>query len=64
MLSILTSFFVGLLVAMLLISYGTGLNYENEIKRDVLVQELVEENKKYKDFVDKQFNELNETNWS
>ena len=48
MLSILTSFFVGLLVAMLLISYGTGLNYENEIKRDVLVQELLEENRKYK----------------
>ena len=64
MLSILTSFFVGLLVAMLLISYGTGLNYENEIKRDVLVQELLEENKKYKDFVDKQFNELNGTDWS
>lgn len=60
----LIGFMIGSIFTMLVGSYAMSLGYENEIKKDVLVQELVEENKKYKDFVDKQFNELNGTDWS
>ena len=45
--NLLIGFFVGSLFTMLVIGYATGLSYENEIKKDVLVQELLEENRKY-----------------
>ena len=60
----LIGFMIGSIFTMLVGSYAISLSYENEIKKDVLVQELLHENKKYKDFVDKQFNELNGTDWS
>lgn len=39
--NLLIGFFVGSLFTMLVIGYATGLSYENEIKKDVLVQELI-----------------------
>lgn len=64
MINLLIGFMIGVIFTLLVGSYAISLSYENEIKKDVLVEELLKENKTYKDFVDKQFNELNETNWS
>lgn len=59
----LISFMIGSIFTIFVVSYTISIVYEKQIKRDILVQELLEENKKYKDFVDKQFDELNKTDW-
>ena len=43
----LIGFMIGSIFTLLVGSYAISLTYENEIKKDVLVQELLEENKKY-----------------
>ena len=48
MLNLSIGFFAGLLVATLLISYGIGITHENEIKKDILFQELIKENNQHK----------------
>ena len=60
----LIGFMIGSIFTLLVGSYVISITYENEIKKDILVDELLKENKTYKDFVDKQFNELNGTDWS
>lgn len=44
----LIGFMIGGIFTLLIGSYAISITYENEIKKDVLVQELLEENKKYK----------------
>ena len=43
----LIGFMIGVIFTLLVGSYAISLSYENEIKKDVLVQELLEENRKY-----------------
>ena len=63
MINIIIGILIGVIITIFVVSYTISIVYEKQIKKDILVQELLEENSKYKDFVDKQFNELNRTDW-
>lgn len=63
MINIIIGILIGVIITIFVGSITISATYENKIKRDILVQELLEENKKYKDFVDKQFDNLNRTDW-
>ncbi len=47
MINLLIGFMIGVIFTLLVGSYAISLSYENEIKKDVLVQELLKENKIY-----------------
>lgn len=58
MINLLIGFMIGVIFTLLVGSYAISLSYENEIKKDVLVQELLEENRKYK----KHYEAVSDTN--
>ena len=49
---------------MLIQGYTVAVIEKAKITKEVLYNEIMEENSKYKTFIDDRFDELNETNWS
>lgn len=58
----LIGFMIGSIFTMLVGSYAISLSYENEIKKDVLIQELLEENRKYQKHYEA-VNDMNKDYW-
>lgn len=59
----LIGFMIGTIFTMFVGSYAMSLGYENEIKKDILVQELLEENKKYQKHYEEFVNSTNKDYW-
>ena len=59
----MSNFMFGVIVTLIVMRITWNTHCQNELIRDVIIDELLKENEIYREFVEKQFTENNETNW-